>query len=244
MNIAKPPMNIAKPPDKPFLIVISYWEGDRDMCREMVRLLVDLQEKHAGKAAKILLICRQDSKIDAEMVRLLKSKFDLETKIGTSPLRGYPGGANGLFASAALHLATCTEQYDGWFWMEPDCVPMYPNWWVDLKMEWKNRPRGVQIMGWKGDCNGNGTGWHITGCAIYDQQIARTIPCLTMCDGIPWDYKCRDEMLRVGKETLKIHLCWRAKNATPDILKNRWSIAHGYKDGSLLKLVRKEYVKI
>ena len=245
MNLAKPPlMNIAKTPRAPFLIVIGYWDGDRDMCREMVELMVDLQSRHAGRGCKVWLVCRQDcGKVDPHILRSLQSRFDAEGMVSTSPLTGYPGGSNGVFGTTAIHVANRSERFDGWFWMEPDCVPMQPNWWVDLQNEWMARSSGIHLIGWKGDCNGNGTGWHINGCAIYDQQFARIVPCVTQCDGIPWDYHCRGKMLEVGKETNLIHLCWRAGDATPDILKKGWMIAHGYKDGSLRKLVRKKHLK-
>lgn len=235
-------MNGDKPPQAPILIVIGYWEGDREMCREMVDLMVDLQKKHAGNGCKVWLVCRQDSKIDKEIFRKLQSRFNTEAMVGTSPLRGYPSGSNGVFGTTAIHISNRGERFDPWFWMEPDCVPMRPNWWVDLQDAWVSRGPGVKVMGWKGDCNGDGTGWHITGCALYDQQIARIIPCLTMCDAIPWDYHCRARMLEVGQETNQIHLCWRARDANSGLLVQPWAVAHGYKDGSLRDVVRKKYL--
>lgn len=98
-------------------------------------------------------------------------------------------------------------------------------------------------MGWKGDCNGDGSGWHITGCAIYNQQIARMINGIASCDRIPWDYQCRSAMLSKGKEISKIHLCWRAREAKDDIFFRHYAMVHGYKDNSLLKLVRTKYCK-
>jgi len=243
MNIAKPPlMNITKPPIKPFLVVLAYWEGDHADCYDVANLMVELQEKHAGKAVKIWLLRRQDCPRDDGMLKVLRSKFDVDDVRASSPLRGYPGGANGMFGTTAIHISNNNQQYDGWLWMEADCVPMRPSWWKDLQDEWLVRPNGIHVVGWKGDCNGDGTGWHITGCAIYDQQIARMIPCVSMCDSVPWDYQCRGKILEVGKETPLIHLCWRARDAKPDILKKKWALCHGYKDGSLRKLVREKVV--
>ena len=244
MNIAKPgPMNQAKPPDNPFLICIPYWEGDRNECRSMTDLMVDLEPKHAGHECKVMLCRRQDCEPDETMLNKIRTRFDTEDFRCTSPLRGYPAGSNGQFSSTALNVANSTPQYSGWLWMEPDCVPMYPGWWRDLRKEWMSRGPGVKIMGWKGDCNGDGTGWHITGCAIHDQQFARAVPGVTQSDLIAWDYQHRAKILAVSQETSKIHLCWRAHDAQVDIFFKHYAMVHGYKDGSLRRIVREKFIR-
>lgn len=245
VNKARPfePMNKARSaPKLPMLIILSYWNGDRELARQAAELMADLQPHHVGSVCEVMVSCRQDCKIDQNIVAKLKTRFNTRTHVCTSPLRGWPGGCNGMFGSSMQHVSNSLAHYDCVFWMEADCTPMYTNWFADLYNEWVKRPDGVKIVGCKCDANGNGTGWHITGCALYDPQIARIMPEIAYADSWAWDWGCRDKILKIGSHTNAIGLKYKATELQADILDQRYSVIHGFKNDALLKLVRERRV--
>lgn len=234
-------MNRALPPeDTPILIVISYWAGDLEACRAMVNLMVDLQPHHVGKACKVMLVCRQDCEIDLDMVKKLMTRFDTITHVSSSPLKGWPSGCNGMFSSAVRYVGNWIKTVDCIFWMEADCVPTCTNWFADLANVWKQRRHGSNVVGHMMDCDGNGRGMHITGCALYHPQISRILPEITLSDRMAWDYQHRAKIVAMGDHTPYILSIYKARDAQPSILSdNQAVVIHGYKDFSLVNLVRK-----
>ncbi len=243
MNIAKPPMNQAKPPpNTPILIVLAYYEGDRGQARDVASLMADLQPHHVHNAAKVLVVCRQDSEIDPFIVSKLSEEFDVMTFKASSPLRGWPGGCNGIFTTTAQYICDFIGNIDCWFFMEADCVPMCTNWFADLSNTWRDRTPGKLVVGHMLDCNGNGTGMHITGCALYHPCIIRLIPKIAYSDSVAWDYGCRREIVANGENTHAIALKYRPSSLDENILNERQVVTHGYKDLSLINLVRQRRV--
>lgn len=232
-------MNLAKPAPKiPILIVISYWDGDRDLARQMAALMADLQPHHVGRAAEVLIVCRQDSMIDQSIVEKLKTRFTVRTRVAGSPLRGWPGGCNGMFGSACIHISQSLNAYDCFFWMEADCVPMYCNWFADLHGEWVRRPKGTHIVGCKADANGDGSGWHITGCALYDCSISRIIPGLTTCTRQAWDWQFKHKIIEVGHHTNAIALKYKTTEPDAAMVESHYTVVHGWKNNWLINAVR------
>jgi hypothetical protein len=236
-------MTPAKPPPPcEVLVAISFWDGDRELCRKMVDLIVDLEPVHVGRRAGILLVHRQDCKVDNEMVAKLKTRFDVLVHKSDSPNRGWPQGCNGMFSSTILHVRRWKIPCKCIYWMEADCTPMYPGWFDDLAQAWRERKPMTLVKGWTGDCNGDGTGWHITGCALYDPEIAIKMPFITSTAGGAWDYEHRRAIMARGERTTLIEN-WYRKNKAPDsLMDKKYAVVHGIKDGSLCDMVRKKYL--
>jgi hypothetical protein len=237
-------MNSGKPyPPFPVLIVIPYWSGDKEVCRKMIDLMVDLEPEHVGRRAAVLLTHRQDEeRVDKEMVLKLKTRFNLYTLRSTSPQRGWPSGCNGMFGSAMIHVHVWNIPCDCIYWMESDCTPMYRGWFDDLANAWARKKPMTLVMGWEGDCNHDGTGHHITGCALYDPHIAIKLSDITICDGVAWDYQYRKQIMAVGEKTLLIENAYKSKKATKRMMECGYAIVHGVKDGSLCDMVRRKYL--
>lgn len=238
-------MNIAKPPydsKGSILIALCYWEGDKDLARKVAKLMADLQPHHVGNVCEVLIVARQDEmNADSGMVRDLQEKFNVKTMVTSSPLRGWPGGCNGMFGSAMIQIANYISTHDCVFWMEADCVPMYPNWFSDLHHEWMNRRSGSNIVGCICDAHGDGSGIHLTGCAIYHPQIARLLPEITSCDNIAWDWLWRAQMVKMGSHTNAINLQYKMTAPKPELLNLHYSVTHGYKTDWLLNAVRAKH---
>lgn len=227
----------------PILIVLPFWEGDKGIATEICRIVAGLQAGHAGQTAHFMLAHRQDCKLDPNMVKIVAPKFNTLTFQTTSPLRGWPQGPNGMFGSTMIRIANnFNGKYECVYWLEPDAVPIRPNWFWDLVLEWRKRHPSSRVVGCRADCNGNGTGVHITGCALYDPNIARLMPYLTTCQGIAWDYQHRDKIIQVAGHTNLIQNWYRATNAHAGILdQSGVSVIHGHKDLSVIKHVKRKF---
>lgn len=238
-------MNPPAPP-VPILIVIPYWNGDKDHAFELCKIISGLQEHPVkGDIAHVLLVCRQDSAIDPVMVKIIREKFTVFTFHSRSPLKGWPSGSNGIFSQTMIHIGQRSiKSYECVYWMEPDAIPLCPNWFWDLVIEWRNRHPTTNIVGCRADCNGDGTGDHITGCAIYHPNIAKILPEITLCDGQAWDYQHRAKIVQMGGPTKLIENWYKATNADPGIL-DRINVGvrviHGFKDRSVINLVKQKY---
>lgn len=232
-------------PVTPILICIPYWNGDKTQAVELCRIIEGLQPHHAKGLAHVMLIARQDCAIDKNMVNIISKKFNVFTHKSTSPLKGWPAGPNGMFASTMIHISNnAKNHYECVFWMEADAIPIAPNWFWCLVEEWRRRHPSANIIGCRSDCNGNGTGDHITGCALYHPNIARIIPEITRSSEVAWDYEHRARIVAMGGHTKIIENWYKATKADPGILDRvnvGVNIIHGYKDDSLVKLVKKKY---
>lgn len=229
----------------PILIVIPFWQNDQPHAIELCRILAGLQSVHVSNAAHVMLVARQDCNMDENMVKIISQKFNTLTYKSNSPLRGWPAGSNGMFGSTMIHISNnFVARYECIYWMEPDAIPIVPNWFANIVSEWRTRHPSVNIMGCRSDCNGDGTGDHITGCAAYHPNIARIYPALTYCDNVAWDYLHREKIVAMGKHTPLIENWYRATSAPIGILDRinvGVNIIHGFKDYSVINHVKKKY---
>lgn len=227
----------------PILICIPYWMGDKAQAMNLCKIITGLQPHHVGVIAHVLLIARQDCSIDQNMVKIISQKFNTFTYKSSSPLKGWPNGANGIFASTMIHISNnAVKNYECVFWMEPDCIPTRPNWFWDLVIEWRRRHPKANIVGCRADCNGDGTGDHITGCALYHPNIARILPEITHCDGMAWDYQHRAKIVAMGGSIKLLQNRYKETKVDPGIIEEPGvCLIHGIKDDSLLKAVAKKF---
>lgn len=227
----------------PILIVIPFWDGDVHQARELAKVVAGLQPHHVKNAAHVMLSVRQDAKFDKDIVQTISSKFNTVTYRCNSPLRGWPNGANGMFGASMIHISNSfKDTYEVVYWLEPDAIPIRPNWFHDLYLEWKKRHPNANILGCRHDCNGDGTGDHITGCALYHPNIARLLPEITHCDGMAWDYQHRGKIVAMGGHTNLIQNWYKARNAHAGIIEQPGVVViHGHKDFSVIGHVKKKY---
>lgn len=214
-----------------------------EQARELCKIVSGLQPHHVNHAAHVMLSVRQDAKMDKDIIQIISSKFNTLTYRTNSPLRGWPNGANGMFGNTMIHISnSLASTYDTIFWMEPDCIPIRGNWFHDLHQEWVRRHPSANIIGCRHDCNGDGTGDHITGCAMYHPNIARILSCITTSDGIAWDYQHRAKIVAMGGHTKLIQNWYKARNAHSGIIDQSGVVLiHGFKDRSLSDLVKKKF---
>lgn len=227
----------------PILIVLPHWNGDKTQAVEICKIVAGLQPNHVKDTATFMLACRQDCSIDKNMVNIISKKFNTLTYKCQSPMRGWPQGPNGMFASTMIHISNnFKNKFECIYWLEPDCVPIRPNWFWDLVLEWRKKSPTAKIVGCRADCNGDGSGDHITGCALYDPDIARILPKITRSSGIAWDYEHRASIISVAGTTKLIQNWYKAKNAHAGIADQTGVVLiHGHKDLSMINVVKNKY---
>lgn len=220
------------------LICIPFWQNDKQQAIDLCRIIAGLQQHHVGQIAHVLLVNRQDCKPDINMIKIIMTKFNTFTHSSASPMKGWPAGPNGMFASTMIHVSNnAKNKYEVVYWMEPDAIPLCPNWFADLLNEWRKRSPKTLVVG----CS---DGVHITGCALYHPNISRLMPHIFKTQGAAWDWEHRDSILANGQHTPLIENYYKHTNAHPGILDKVDSglrVAHGFKDRSLVELVAKKY---
>lgn len=227
----------------PILIVIPFWSGDKNQAFDLCRIIAGLQPHHVGNVAHVMLVNRNDCPQDKNMIKIVSQKFNVLTYTSSSPLRGWPAGSNGMFGSSMINISNnWASKYECVYWMEPDAIPIKANWFWDLVVTWRARHPSVLVLGCRSDCNGDGTGDHITGCAVYHPNIARLMTDITRCDRVAWDYQHRDKIIRVGGHTKLIQNRYHQNNVDPGVINEPGVvIIHGVKDRSLVKIVSHKY---
>lgn len=183
------------------VLALQYWPGDYGEAMELARLITDIEPAKRDDVT-FLFAARRDAKIDENEVAYVATKFPVKTFQGKSDASGWPLGPNALFRETYQH---CIEmirsgrmQGDGILFMEPDCVPLAPNWIDQLKAEWEEcKAKGKQILGcWlmEGDCGVE----HINGNCIIHKDFWKANREILTHKGGGWDADCRGVMLPMG----------------------------------------------
>lgn len=237
--------NARTAPVIPILIVIPFWSGDLPQVTEMLRLIANLQSSHAGQTAHVMLVNRKDCKLDPNLIKIISPKFNVLTYTSQSNLKGWPAGPNGMFGDTMIRLHNYFKgKYEVVYWMEPDNCVLHPNWHHDLVKVWRQRHPLTKIMGHRHDCNGDGTGDHISGSCLYDLSIVKVVPKITSALAA-WDYEHRAAIVRVGQHTHLIHNLYKARDVDPNtlaqFLKEGVAVTHGVKDLSAINWVKQKY---
>lgn len=227
----------------PILICIPFYQGDHTQAVELCKIIAGLQAGHAGNTAHILLVARQDFKVDPNMIKIVSPKFNIFTYKSQSPLRGWPQGPNGMFGSTMIHIANSFKnKYEVIYWMEPDSTPLCPNWFWCLVEEWRKRHPSALIVGSRADCNGDGSGDHISGSCLYHPNIARLMPYLTTSQTVAWDYQHRAKIVVNAGHTKLIQQRYHQKELPDGVIEEPGVVViHGCKDNSVVKAVRAKY---
>lgn len=229
------------------LVCVPFWQRDKPQAMDLCKILAGLQPNHVGTLVHVLLVARQDCTHDVNMIKIVMAKFNCFTHVTNSPLRGWPNGPNGMFGNTMVHIANNNKknQYEVVYWMEPDAIPICPNWFMDLLHAWRTRHPKTLVVGCRGQVDESTSSSHVTGCALYHPNIARLMPKLTGATGEAWDWKYRAEIVAVAGHTNTIENWYKATNAAPGLVDDRSSkgvrIIHGFKCPSLINQVASKY---
>lgn len=94
---------------------------------------------------------------------------------------GWPDSANFMFREAIKH--TTQILGEGLFWLEPDSIPIVPDWYLRLIEEEESLPR-TRFMGGRSEVGGD----HMTGIGHYDYEWWKGAgEIVDPPKGVPWD---------------------------------------------------------
>lgn len=248
---------------KKILIAIPFWEQDKEQAILAARLIADLQVGHSDKA-DVLLMSRFDCPpADKELLGYISRKFNCFSQVCKRRGVGWGHGSNELFFGVmdwvyANTVARKLQEYKAILMFESDSCPLTPNWLTELHDSWDQSQRGpkpVKVFGPllaqpehprmpKGIS-------HINANALYSgdikflKTVARDIGGCSPHGGYDWFLAPR--FMQIGwKDCPQIKSWWRHCNATPAVLDSLIHqgvvMMHGFKDNSLLNLVRQRYL--
>lgn len=248
---------------KKILIAIPFWELDKGQAMEAARLIADLENRHSDKA-DILFMSRFDCPpADKPTLDHVSRKFNTYSQVCRRRGTGWGLGSNELFFGImdwvyANNAAKKLQEYKAILIFESDSCPLTPHWITTLHDAWDKSQLGPKPVKVFGPLLGQpehpqmpkGVS-HINANALYSgdikflKTVARDIGGCSPHGGYDWFLAPR--FMKMGwADCPQIKSWWRSINANPAILDSLIHqgvvMIHGFKDSSMLNLVRERYL--
>ena len=155
------------------LVVVQYYDGDKQAAEELSELIADL-ERIRNNAADIMIFRRYDAgEFSQSVLTKLRDKFNnvYYERSKRKDAKGYPFGPNQMWSD----LVTMIGQSPGWYSkyyaflpLESDCVPMRPGWINELVEEFHvAKSKNFAAVG---HIHSNPIE-HLNGVAVYDSHL-------------------------------------------------------------------------
>lgn len=157
----------------------------------------------------------------------------------------YPLVANNMWKRSAQHVADMNESMP-WFWIEPDAVPLVPEWLDRIEAEYLEKKKPFLL-----DQVITPSSVHNSGIGVYPAKVRNYTTKLWALEHIPWDVFFKEDFTPNTHHTALIHDKfyeeWGKLDSGPPVFPDAESlkkiepdavIFHRNKDGSLIKLLR------
>lgn len=236
-----------------FLVVLQYYEGDREAAEELGALIADL-ERVRNKDADILILRRHDAnEFDRGIRTKLEDRFE---KVFFETCRrrdatGYPFAPNQMWSDIVTlvgQVPQWRDKYYAFIPMESDCTPLHPGWIGELIEEFRNaRAHNYAAVG---HIHASPVE-HLNGVAVYDTNIWRIVGGNKLNGSDPqvaYDIYHRNSILPLAFNTPRIMMEFQRPTITAEDLFRPWkegiepSMFHGVKDGSARAAVRAKHI--
>lgn len=226
------------------IIALQCCHHDVYIALELTRLICDIEEKKRGDVTFAISPTRFVNKHAVEEIAAIaRTRFShvftvKNTRFGT----GWPNGCNDLWFETMMRLRMDRKKLiGGWvLTIEPDCIPMRPDWINRMIGLIGNRRNGALAIG---HIHGEPK-THLNGNALFDLDIVHRLK-LTEGDGIGgWDVMNRKEIMPYCEDTDEFYQIYRIRHIKPErvarLAKNghRPSIFHGIKGTLGIEAVR------
>lgn len=163
---------------------------------------------------------------------------DADWSAGTGDARA----ANEMWIQTAWHMHGKVRQ--SWLWMEPDCVPLKPNWLAAIQEEYRNGRK--RVMGMR--VNPSSGRPRISGIAVYPPSVMECGQSAMLTERVPWDVAGGDDFLKHGHFTNLIYHVLRTSKEAPtfpsqnelNTIPSSAVLFHPCKDGSLIDRLREK----
>lgn len=217
-----------------FVTAIAYCGSDAKLTQKLLRWIGFLSEKNGGsmKSETLLMVC--DKRYDKHS-ELLGLKSAASAAFGNVILKvpdkegptGWPQGPNFVFAQALDEI----EKLDAdMLWLEPDAVPVRPNWYEAVKREFYEcgkpfmGPRSVVLKP------------HMNGVACYSKKWREHAPSLAEASDVAWDIHAAEEVLKNFRDSALFHNVPRGQSI-PGLLDDQVAVYHPDKTGDLIQKI-------
>jgi hypothetical protein len=197
-----------KSAQSPFLIVIPACNKDAQLAIKLIRW-IDKLGGCPGHECLLSLPTDLVQRYQEPMIKAAREAFEHVSvfRYKCSSTLSWPEGANIAFRNTARYLQGGKTS---WLWLEPDAVPLKPDWAQTLQEEYEKC--GQLFFGPIVPAMG-----HMNGCGIYPADTVSLIP-NAMSEHLPknlaWDSVMRDEM---------IDICHDASN----LIQHVWGVVDG-----------------
>jgi hypothetical protein len=235
------------------LIVLQYYNGDKEAAEDLATLIADL-ERIRNNQADILVFRRHDAaEFDSAVLTRLRDKFSTVhyERSRRQDASGYPFGPNQMWSD----LVTMLGQKSGWYNnyyaflpLESDCVPVRPGWISTLIEDFKiAKAKGYSAIGHVH----RDPVEHMNGVAVYDTRIWSIVGgnILNGCNPqVAYDIAFRESLLPLAYDTPHIMMEYQRPTIRAEDLFRPWkknyepALFHGVKDDSARTAVRSKYV--
>lgn len=238
---------------KKLLLVIQFYEGDRDDAEQLALLIADL-ERTRNHQADIMLMRRADSRVLNPTVKAkLEQKFDVvhQHTCRRTDAKSYPMACNQMWSDLVTLLPRTmpyATDYYAFINLETDAVPTRPGWIGELITEWEAaKLAGKAAIGHIH----NDPVPHLNGLAVYSVDLFQRVGGNRLMGANAqtcYDIYFSKMILPLAQETPLIFFSYRQPTITPDELfaARKGGIApclyHGVKDGTARAAVRARHI--
>lgn len=235
------------------LIVLQYFDGDKEAVEELALLIADL-ERVRNNQADIMVFRRHDaSEFSVGVLEKLRDKFNkvYYERSRRRDAKGYPFGPNQMWADLVTMMGQSPIWYENYYAflpLESDCVPTRPGWIGELVEEF--RVAKTKNFAAVGHIH-NDPIEHLNGVAIYDTRLWKIVPGKKLNGANPqvaYDIYHREQILPIAYNTPLIMMEYQRPTITADDLFKPWkngfepAMFHGVKDGSARAAVRSKHI--
>lgn len=225
------------------LLVIPFCEKDRLAAIRLLEWIGQLGKDNWHHTCLIVAASTVEQSELYGMINTAKGIFGgvLGLKQVHSDERGWPMSCNAMFRTTIDYIEreACTP----FFWCEPDCVPLVPDWLT--KIEQAYQKGGKPFMGVIYD-----QPWpHLTGCAVYPPDYRKINPEALKADKQPWDVVAPDTVMPLTHSTSLIQHVWGKGKEPPtfngddslSIISKDAVLFHRCKDDTLITALRRRF---
>lgn len=235
------------------LIVLQYFEGDKEAAEELGLLIADL-ERVRNNLADIMVFRRHDAgEFSVSVLEKLRDKFNkvYYEQSRRRDAKGYPFGANQMWSDLVTMMGQMPRWYENYYAflpLESDCVPTRPGWINELVEEF--RVAKSKNFAAVGHVHSNPVD-HLNGVAIYDTRLWKIVPGNKLNGSDPqvaYDIYHSKSILPIAYNTPLIMMEYQRPTIVADDLFKPWkngfepALFHGVKDASARIAVRAKHI--
>ena len=223
------------------ILVIAFCQKDKATTVRLANWLAEL----GGTSKHDLLLAFHEDTTPDPIHEILKPHFNHVGGFKISdPETTYPAIANIMWHEC---VKTVADQFNvPWFWMEPDAVPLVPEWLDKIEDEYLAAKKPFML-----DRVVTPTRSHNSGVGVYPGLVRNYTIRLWELSNIPWDVFLAEEFTPFAHHTGLIHdkfyRVWEDPNSGPPVFPDAESLSiiepdavlfHRNKDGSLIDRLR------